>query len=207
MILPHRSEPDVVVLHALRCVGASGVGRLTDAVARTDIDVEDVLLALAAQGLVANTRGPFGGWSLTDAGRAANADRIAGELADAGARSRVEEAFDRFLELNPCLLDVCTAWQLRGPGDASQLNDHLDAGYDARVLRRLAALDREARVVCRDLAAALDRFAAYGVRLAASLVRARTGVTGAVADDLDSYHAVWFQLHEDLLVTLGRPRW
>jgi hypothetical protein len=27
-----------------------------------------------------------------------------------------------------------------------------------------------------------------------------------VADTLDSYHTVWFQLHEDLLVTLGISR-
>jgi hypothetical protein len=28
-----------------------------------------------------------------------------------------------------------------------------------------------------------------------------------VTDSTASYHAVWFQLHEDLLVTLGIPRW
>lgn len=207
MTLPHRSEADRVVLHALRCVGASGIDRLTQVVARDDVDVEDALLDLAGHGLVVRLPGPFGGWSLTDAGRLADADRIARELADAGVRPVVEEACARFLALNPQVLDACTAWQVRRPGAAPEPNDHLDAGYDARVLRRLAALDRDAQAVCRVLAAALGRFAPYGVRLAGALDRARTGSTGAVADELDSYHAVWFQLHEDLLVTLGRPRW
>jgi hypothetical protein len=27
-----------------------------------------------------------------------------------------------------------------------------------------------------------------------------------VADSTESYHTVWFQLHEDLLATLGMPR-
>jgi hypothetical protein len=27
-----------------------------------------------------------------------------------------------------------------------------------------------------------------------------------VSDSTESYHAVWFQLHEDLLATLGIPR-
>jgi hypothetical protein len=32
------------------------------------------------------------------------------------------------------------------------------------------------------------------------------GALDYVADNLESYHSVWFQLHEDLLATLGIPR-
>jgi hypothetical protein len=37
-------------------------------------------------------------------------------------------------------------------------------------------------------------------------MRAKSGALDYVTDSTASYHSVWFQLHEDLLVTLGIPR-
>ena len=56
------------------------------------------------------------------------------------------------------------------------------------------------------LAGCLDRLAGYSERYEAALARARAGEREWV-DGLgrDSCHTVWFQLHEDLLATLGIP--
>ena len=86
------------------------------------------------------------------------------------------------------------------------MNDHSDPGYDARVLDRLTDLDRRAEAVCADLSAAMLRFRRYRVRLGDALARARSGALDYVTDSTASYHTVWFQLHEDLLATLGIPR-
>lgn len=189
----HATGTDLLVLHTLRCVGVAGAARLAEAAALPEPDVESELIDLAVSGLVTHLPGEFGGWSLTDAGRVSDAARIRDELDAAGARPRVAAAFDRFLLLNPEMLDLCTAWQLR-----------TDDG--ARVLDALADFHLRADAVCADLAAALLRFRRYRDRLARALARARAGAVEYVADDLASYHTVWFQLHEDLLVTLGVPR-
>jgi hypothetical protein len=204
--LPHRTPGDLLVLHTLRCTGFAGLGRVAAAAGLPEPEVESELIDLAVAGLVTRVAGDFGGWGLTEAGRAADAGRIAGELDAAGARAAVAAAYDRFLVLNPELLDLCTAWQLRSSGGAVTVNDHADPAYDARVLDRLADLDRRAGTVCAALSAALPRFGRYRVRLAGALARARSGELDQVADTTDSYHAVWFQLHEDLLATLGLPR-
>jgi hypothetical protein len=196
----------LVVLHALRCVGFADLPRLAAATGLGAADVESELIDLAVAGLVTRTAGDFGGWGLTDAGRAADAARIAGELDAAGARAAVAAAYERFLVLNPELLDLCTAWQLRSAGGVLVPNDHTDPGYDARVVGRFTDFDRRAAAVCADLAAALPRFGRYRVRLADALARARSGEPGYLTDNLSSYHLVWFQLHEDLLATLGIPR-
>jgi hypothetical protein len=86
------------------------------------------------------------------------------------------------------------------------VNDHADPAYDARVLDRLTDLDRRAEVACAGLFAAMLRFRRYRVRLGDALARARSGALDYVTDSTESYHAVWFQLHEDLLATLGIPR-
>jgi hypothetical protein len=74
------------------------------------------------------------------------------------------------------------------------------------VLERLIALDADAQALCARLGAVLQRFSHHGPRLAAALARARSGELDLITDSLDSYHSVWFQLHEDLLVTLTISR-
>lgn len=197
---------DLLVLHTLRCLGFVGLSRLAAATGLTEPDTESELIDLAVAGHVTFTSGDFGGWGLTDAGRAADAERIAAELDAAGSRAAVQDAYQRFLVLNPELLDLCTAWQTRTLAGAMVANDHSDAGYDTRVLGLFGDFHRRAEPVCAELTTALPRFGRYRDRLAGALGRARAGERDYLADNLDSYHAVWFQLHEDLLVTLGLPR-
>lgn len=197
---------DLFVLHSLRCMGFVGLARLAEATGLPESEVESELIDLAVAGLVTHTPGDFGGWGLTEAGRRADAERTAHELDSAGVRPVVTAAYDRFLVLNPELLDLCTAWQLRPVDGAPVPNDHADAGYDGRVLDRLTDLDTRAEAACVDLSEALPRFRRYRERLTRALSRARSGELAFVADGTASYHAVWFQLHEDLLATLGIDR-
>lgn len=199
--------PHELVLHTLR-VGGHGSD---DLLARTSglpgPEIGEVLLDLQATGLVVRLPGAFGGWAPSDAGRAEAERRARADLAEPAVAAEVAAAYDAFLELNTEALDASTAWQLRTLGGVASVNHHDDPGYDAQVLRRLGRLlDRSAPVLAR-LAAAVPRFQRYGDRLAAALGRARGGDRSAVTEATDSLHAVWFQLHEDLLVTLGRPRW
>ncbi|HEY7816060.1 MAG TPA: hypothetical protein VIC62_22635 [Nakamurella sp.] len=197
----------LLVLHTLRCMGFSNLESIGRATGMGAAAVESELIDLAVAGFVIRTSGPFGGWGPTESGKAADADLIADELDSTGARAAVTEAYGRFEKLNPQLLDACSRWQTRRLGSATIANDHSDSVYDARVLDRFASLHRRIAPVCDDLTAALHRFGRYRPRLADALARAESGELRHVTDDTASYHSVWFQLHEDLLVTLGRTRW
>lgn len=203
---PHPTSPDLLVLHTLRCIGFTSLARVSEATGLSESDVESELIDLAVAGLVTHAPGDFGGWGLTDAGRAEDAKRIADELGAAGARTAVAAAYENFLALNPELLDLCTAWQTRPVDGFVTPNDHSDPAYDSRVLGRLTDFDQRADAVCSELAAAMLRFQRYRTRLTEALERARSGALDYVTDSTGSYHTVWFQLHEDLLVTLGIPR-
>ncbi|MDT7788885.1 MAG: hypothetical protein QOF58_7304 [Pseudonocardiales bacterium] len=193
----------LLVLHTLRCIGFAGTARIAGATGLSESDAESELIDLAVDGLVTHLPGEFGGWGLTAEGRVADAQRITGELESAGARPALTKAFHEFMVLNPELLDLCTAWQLRSNG---VINDHSDTAYDGRVLGRFNDFHERAVVVCADLSAAQGRFDRYRVRLADALERAAAGELEYVADGIGSYHAVWAELHEDLLATLGIPR-
>ena len=203
---PSSAGGDLLVLHALRCCGHTGTVRLAAATGMDESAVESELIDLAVAGLVTHESGAFSAWGLTDAGRAAAGERVAAQLRAAGAHAAVAGAYERFLVLNPELLDLCTAWQLRSVDGVTTVNDHGDPVYDARVLGRFGDLDLRAAAVCADLAAAVSRFGPYRGRLADALARAASGQLEYVADHIASYHTVWAELHEDLLVTLGIPR-
>lgn len=202
----HATSTDLLVLHTLRCIGFSGLAGVAKASGLPESDVESELIDLAVAGLVTHASGDFGGWGLSEEGRAADAERIAEELTAAGARERVTAVFDQFLVLNPELLDLCTAWQTRTADGTMTMNDHSDSAYDARVLDRFTEFHQRAEPLCAELSGVLLRFQRYPVRLADALARARAGSLEYVTDSTASYHTVWFQLHEDLLATLGLTR-
>jgi hypothetical protein len=195
-----------LILHTLRCVGFADLARVADAAGLTEPVTESHLIDLAVDNLVTRTPPPFAAWGLTDAGRAEDALRTAGELDAAGCRPAVAAAYAKFMILNPELLELCSAWQMRPVDGMPEPNDHADSTYDTRVLRRIVDLDHRVDPVCTELAARLPRFRRYRERLTTALERAHAGDLDEVADSTTSYHAVWFQLHEDLLATLGLPR-
>ena len=203
---PHQSDDEFRVLHTLRCIGVASEDRVATAAGSTRHETAGRLRQLSDQGLVSLDPGPFGGWGLTGAGRTAEQESLVLELDLTGARDHVLVCYQSFKELNPKLLQVCSDWQMRKLGQSHILNDHADADYDAKVLSRLMRIDDPAQQVCVELANRLSRFGVYRPRLSSALERALGGDIAYVADSLESYHAVWFQLHEDLLVTLGISR-
>lgn len=200
------SPTDFRLLHVLRCIGASSIAHLANRTGLSVSEAESQLIDFGVARLVTKSSGPFGAWSITDRGRRVDEEFVTAEVVVSGCRPAIEAAFGRFLELNPLVLQTCTAWQLRPLGGSTQINDHTDPGYDKRILRQLVALERRGQEVCNDLSVSLDRFADYGPRLSHAVNRALSGYGVFVAEDLDSFHSLWFQLHEDLLVTLGHPR-
>lgn len=200
------SPTDLRLLHVLRCIGASSLAHLADRTGSSVSETESQLIDFGVARLVTKTAGPFGAWRITDRGRRVDEEFVTAEVVVSGCRPAIEAAFGRFRELNPLVLQTCTAWQLRPLNGSAQINDHADPVYDKRILRQLVAVDRGGQEVCNDLSMSLDRFADYGPRLAYAVHRALGGCGAFVTEDLNSFHSLWFQLHEDLLVTLGQSR-
>ena len=200
---PHPSDPETLVLHGLRLKAFPDTDVLAAAIALSQDQVQRLLDEAAAGGLVRRVEGHVTGWTLTAEGRREGERRVGAELDAAGARPVVRHAYERFVALNPELLAVCTDWQMRG----EQVNDHRDEVYDDAVVGRLVGLHDRVRPVVADLRAQLDRFSSYSPRLRTALERVTEGDRDwFTKPTIDSYHSVWFELHEDLLATLGLER-
>ena len=146
------------------------------------------------------------GWSLSKEGRQENERLLAAELDAAGHRSGIEDAYERFLALNSTMLATCTRWQVKD-AEGQILNDHSDPEYDAAVMADLRALDDGVQPIIAELAGLLDRFAIYAPRFDHALTQLGAGeLEWFTRPIMESYHTVWFELHEDLLATLGIDR-
>jgi DNA-binding MarR family transcriptional regulator len=201
------SDPRFLVLHGLRLKGFADASGIAEAAGLTEADTKPELDALVGAELATYREGRLSGYALTPTGRAEHARLVAEELEASGQRDAIQAAYQRFLAINQDLLGICTAWQLRDVDGESVVNDHTDAAHDAGVIGRLADLHAAVSPICVDLGSALDRFDAYGARLGEALGRVQAGDADWFTKPMiASYHTVWFELHEDLLCTLGIER-
>ncbi|MDF5754393.1 transcriptional regulator [Spongiactinospora sp. TRM90649] len=203
------SPTGLLVLHAVRLNGYADTPAIAERFGFGETETKEELLDAEARGWVERTVfGGTGGWSLTDAGRAADERLLAAELTRAGGGDEVRAIYREFMPLNALLLRACTDWQLRPTADDRlATNDHTDPAWDAAALATLDAVEQGLGPLVERLTGVLSRFGGYDTRFGAALARARAG-DGAWVDRMhvDSCHRVWFQLHEDLIATLGIDR-
>lgn len=142
------------------------------------------------------------GLRLTPEGRAAAdaAWQVERAKIDADAIERVHAAFvARNAEFKALVAD----WQLRD----GQPNDHQDALYDRDIVTRLGAVDAALEPVLADATALVPRLSRYRPALAEALAQLRAGEARWMAAPIvDSYHTLWFELHEELIRLTGRTR-
>lgn len=164
------------------------------------VDDDAAVGRLAEAGYVLR-RGPVA--AVTPAGRAADAqwarlDPASGEYAACRA------AYPHFLRFDPQIKVLATEWQLVGANAAGGGTYRAD---EWELIDRLVALDEKAGPVVAGLGRDVPRFAEYRARLRKALEQVEGGdrnwFSGARCD---SYHTVWWHLHEDLLLALGMER-
>lgn len=166
--------------------------------------VSDVLAKGVATGRVVEVRDAF---SLTPLARVALQASYDLHFADLRRNEAFVAAYHGFEKVNPELKGIITDWQTMDVRGERRANDHSDPDYDDKVIDRLSALHERAEPVFAGLARGLPRLAIYARKLEAALDKAEDGGAEWVSDiHRESYHTVWFELHEELLRIMGRER-
>ena len=206
--MPFISEPRFTVAHALRVKGFAEPPAVAEATGHPHDQTVALLTELAEAELILRRESRITGWSLTPGGRQTHAQWLSDERAAAQCDDDVTAAYGAFLERNEEFKILCTDWQLRAIDGADPVpNDHTDEAYDARIVERLGALHERVTPAVDALADTMARYSPYGDRLAGAWKRVADGDRSAIARPLSgSYHDVWMELHQDLLLTLGRER-
>lgn len=165
-------------------------------------DVELALTRLADNGYT-QFRENRGLWQLTADGRTAHVEHLAADVDGIDVGTVLGADYEAFLASNSQFKELCGDWQLRN----GEPNDHRDDAYDASVVERLTALHTEALPAVVSMGAGISRMKPYADRLVEVLAKVQTGETKMFTGVMcGSYHDIWMELHEDLILTQGIDR-
>jgi pyruvate,orthophosphate dikinase len=188
------------LLVALKVKGRATPEAVASAVGRDAADVRGALAALVAAGRATSDGDAF---TLTPSGRAELRDLLRAEAVDRDALATAYD--DAFLACDEHLKQAITAWQLAGTAPATP--PRAADPRRAATLAEVRAAGRVAYGVAARVATILPRLAGYATRLEHALGRLADGDVRFVASPtVASLHQLWFELHEELLLVLGRER-
>jgi hypothetical protein len=199
------TDIELLALHGLAVKKAGGAEAVAGVLGGDEAAIAAALDEAVAGGRAAGAKGTY---MVSPAGREWLDERYPEAFAEFRANGEASDAYERFERINRELLGLFTDWQMIPAAGGERIpNDHSDADYDAGVVDRLGAQHERAEKV-------LDRFADLEPRLGRYRERLDEAYDKVLAGDkdyvsgarIDSYHTVWFELHEDLLRMLGRER-
>jgi pyruvate,orthophosphate dikinase len=191
------------VIRVLTIKGYVTADLMAPALGVSSDEAADLLDRLVADGIATGSSGMF---SLSADGKALGAEMLVQDRESWGV-TNANTALDGFVALDGRMKTIVTAWQMKAVDGQQVLNDHADTAYDAAVLAELAALHADASAWIGPLVGQLPRLARYAQRLDAAAAAVAAGDGRYIASPrLDSYHGVWFELHEDLIRLAGRTR-
>lgn len=204
-MIPARSG-EVTVGDIIRVVLIKGLvspDDLAPVMFTTPDEVGTILGSIVADGLADPVGGMF---QLTAHGKAVGAEGIAADRELWGAEN-AEHALDGLLPLDHRMKEIVTSWQMREFNGQQIINDHTDEVHDSTVLAEFRSLHADASKWLRTLVDGLPRLGAYLARLERAAGMVDGGDSAYLASPrVDSYHSVWFELHEDLIILAGRTR-
>jgi hypothetical protein len=187
--------------HALRIKGFAKSETLAEMTAldHTEVEIHLADLAAAEWAMYREARSL---WQLTPAGKAEHPKVLASDIASVDLDA-LRVHYHGFLELNTAFKDLCGDWQLRDGAP----NDHSDAAYDAKVVARLVDLHGDTAPIVTSMSGILGRLAPYVPRLSSTCAAVVAGQTNMFTGVMcGSFHDVWMELHEDLILSQGIDR-
>jgi hypothetical protein len=189
---------ELTVLQAVRLKGRVSEADLVATLDEDPTDVAATLAQLTAAGLLVEGKT----LRISPEGR----ERLNVLLAE--ERSGVDQntlakSYDDFRAVNNEFKALVSGWQIKD----GQPNSHDDPEYDAAVLNRLDNVHQQVRPVIAAITTLLPRLGSYAKKLDSALAKVNAGDTIWLARPIiDSYHTVWFELHEELIGALGLTR-
>jgi DNA-binding MarR family transcriptional regulator len=189
---------ELTVLQAVRLKGRASLADLAATLGEDADDLAGTVDRLTESGLLVDGR-PL---RVSPDGRVRLAELLASEREHIDTPA-LAAAYAEFRSVNAEFKALVTDWQLKD----GQPNTHEDRDYDAAVLARLDDVHRRVTPIVDAAAAQLPRLSRYSAKLQSALDNVHAGDTAWLSRPLiDSYHTVWFELHEELIVAAGLTR-
>lgn len=157
--------------------------------------------------VVKETKGTIESWRITSDGEKVVNSYRQFMLDRTGQREAIIKKFEEFEDVyNVKFKELVTAWQVKIIDGRPVINDHSDPDYDSTILRQILDLHKSVLNILKEIASAIPMFTTYIRRLDYAAKKIEENELEYLIRNEDSYHNVWFELHENVLKFLGRER-
>jgi pyruvate, orthophosphate dikinase len=195
--------PDAfAVMRALSLLGFARHDRIAASLTTSVETVRGVLDKLPAQYV---RHGP-GGIGVAPQGRIWLQAKLNAER-DCIDQAGADLVYQEFMRLDAGFKRLVTDWQMRVADGRTVANDHADTAYDDAVRFRLRVFHQETMELMPKVCTIAPRLEPFKMRFTRTAAAVSAGDGSMIASPLkDSYHTVWFELHEELIHLSGRNR-
>ena len=188
---------------ALRLKGIASNEHISEITGKGQSDVDDVLKIMIDNEYAQETPR---GLRLMPEGKAWT-DNLLEQEREGIDGGKAEQIYENFCNQNDAFKQLVTDWQIKMVDEEQVLNDHKDQDYDQEVINRLVELDHTVAPIFQAAAELAPRLGRYLERFAHALSELQSGDHSFLAAPLkDSYHTIWFEMHEELILLCGRNR-
>lgn len=189
---------DLKVLQAVRLKGRVSPSDVAGTIVEDPTDVADAMTNAVENGLLIEGKTV----RLSEEGRS-RLNQLLDDERRGVDQDVVAAAYGDFRDVNLAFKELVSDWQLKD----GQPNAHTDLDYDGAVLARLADVHARVVPIMAVITTQLPRLQAYSDKLGVALERVQAGDTSWLTRPIvDSYHTVWFELHEELILAAGLTR-
>jgi hypothetical protein len=193
-----------IVLHGLAIKKHAAPADIAGLIGLSESETAQTLAMAAAGGRAVEVGGKY---MLSGLGRVALDADYSRHYADVRKNTDFMTAYEAFEHINVTLKALITDWQSVEIGGQRVVNDHSNKAYDEGIIDRLGKLHERAEGILAKLSSVVPRMKYYGDGLLEALEKAEDGAIEWISDaKIESYHTLWFELHEDLLRMVGRTR-
>ena len=190
------------VMRALALLGFASGERVAAALMTSPETVGKVLQTLPQAHIGKAPRGLH----VTPQGRAWLSGQLKAER-EAVDHAAAERLYRDFMTLDARFKQLVTDWQIKTIDGQKVPNDHNDAAYDAGIRAQLAEFHQVSAALVPNIVALSSRLIPFAQRFARAAAAIAAGDGSMIASPLkDSYHTIWFELHEELIHLAGRDR-
>jgi len=163
-----------------------------------------ILKNLSQEGLIRRTNSE---WIIEESGEEMIRSYRERLIRESGRSEEFMKYCEEFERLNKEFKELVTRWQLKDEGGMLVPNDHSDPDYDFKIIEKLSMVHEKTMNVLKKICEIVPAFKIYAKRLENALNLLMNGNLEYMVDkSKESYHEVWFELHESLLKISGMKR-
>ena len=163
----------------------------------------NILLDLSRRGLIKKVNNQ---WQIEKAGEREIEKYRQKLLENSKIKNIILEYCKDFEELNKKFKELVTRWQIKEKDGVMVPNDHSDPEYDLAIIEQLRLIHEETKKLLIKISNIFPVYKRYISRFEKALKLLMDGNIEYMDLARNSYHNIWFELHESLLKLSGMKR-